>query len=248
MFRKIDPRWAVVGLALLAAACDKKAADQTGAPAAPIAAVPPPAGSEWTEVVSATPEGGFLMGNPDAPVKLVEYASLTCPHCAAFSEEAGTALRDEFIKSGKVSWEFRNFLLQPVDVAVSLLARCQGPGPFFKLVEQVFAEQANWGAKFQEIPKAEQERIQTLPDQQRIAAIAKAGQLDAFFRARGIPEARIDACLADQAATDELVKIRQKAVEMGVDGTPSFFLNGARLDNVYDWAALEPKLRAATGG
>jgi protein-disulfide isomerase len=248
VFKKIDPRWAVAGLALLAASCDKKDADKAGVSAAPIAAVPPPAGSEWTEVVSATPEGGFLMGNPNAPVKLVEYASLTCPHCAAFSKDAGEPLRNEFIKSGKVSWEFRNFLLQPVDVAVSLLTRCQGAGPFFKLAEQVFAEQANWGAKFQDISKAEQERIQALPDQERVGAIAKAGQLDAFFRARGLPEAKINACLADKAATDELVKIRQKAVDMGVDGTPSFFLNGAKLDNVFDWASLEPKLRAATGG
>jgi protein-disulfide isomerase len=248
VLKTIASRMAVAGLALVVASCGSQDANKANAPAAPVAAVPPPAGSDWTEVVKETPDGGFLMGNPDAPVKLVEYASLTCPHCAAFSMEAGESLRNNFIKSGKVSWEFRNFLLQPVDVAVSLLARCQGPGPFFKLVEQIFAEQANWGAKFQNISKAEQDRIQALPEQARIGAIAKAGQLDAFFRARGIPEAKIDACLADKAATDELVKIRQQAVDKGVQGTPSFFLNGTLQDNVYDWASLEPKLRAATGG
>jgi len=248
VFRKIDPRWAVVGLALVAASCDKKDADKAASPSAPVAAVPPPAGTEWTEVVSETPEGGIRMGNPDAPVKLVEYGSLTCPHCAAFSKEATEPLKNEFVKTGKVSWEFRNFLLQPVDVSVSVLAHCQGPGPFFKLIEQIYAEQQNWGAKFQDISDAEQKRIQALPDQARVAAIAKAGHLDDFFRARGLPESKIDACLADKGAVDKLVKIRQQAVEDGVDGTPSFFINGAKADGVYDWASLEPKLRAATGG
>jgi len=245
---KIDPRWALTGLALFAVACNKKAAEGTSAPTAPVAAVAPPAGTQWTEVVSATPEGGFVMGNPNAPVKLVEYGSLTCPHCAEFAKEATKPLEEEFVSTGKVSWEYRNFLLQPVDVSVSVLARCRGAGPFFKLVEQIYAEQPVWAAKFSDIPKAEQERIQSLPDQQRVAAIAKAGKLDEFFRARGMPESQIDACLADKAAVDKLVEMRQHAVDQGVDGTPSFFINGVKADNVYDWKTLHARLRAAAGG
>jgi protein-disulfide isomerase len=244
---KIDLRWAVAGLALFAAACDKKDADKAGAPAAPIAVVPPPAGTEWTEVVSATPDGGFLMGNPNASVKLIEYGSLTCPHCAEFSKEATRPLEEQFIKTGKVSWEFRNFLLQPVDVSVSVLARCQGAGPFFKLVEQIYAEQPVWIAKFGQIPEAEQKRISALPDQQRVGEIAKAGKLDEFFRARGLPQAKFDACLADKGAVDKLVAMRQQGVDMGVDGTPSFFINGTKSDSVYDWNTLQAKLRTATG-
>jgi protein-disulfide isomerase len=244
---KIDLRWAVAGLALFAAACDKKDADKAVAPSAPVAAVAPPAGTEWTEVVRETPEGGFLMGNPNAPVKIIEYGSLTCPHCAEFSKEAAEPLKQQYIKTGKVSWEFRNFLLQPVDVSVTVLARCQGAGPFFKLVEQIYAEQPVWVAKFGEIPEAEQKRIAALPDQERIGAIAKAGKLDEFFRARGLPESRIDACLADKSAVDKLVAMRQQGVDMGVDGTPSFFINGTKADGVYDWNTLQAKLRTATG-
>lgn len=244
---KLDPRWALAGLALFAAACDKKDAGTGAAPSAPVASVPPPAGQQWTEVVSATPDGGFVMGNPNAPVKVLEFGSLTCPHCAAFSKEGTAGLRD-YVKSGRVSWEFRTFLLNPIDVPVSLLARCQGAGPFFKLIDDTYAEQANWIKGFENTSPAEQARIQALPEQARVAAIAKMGKMDEFYRARGLPEAKADACLADKAATDKLVDIRQKATDMGVTGTPSFFFNGAIQSGIYDWPTMQAALRGALGG
>lgn len=246
---KINPRWALAGIALLAVGCQKQATDKAAsATGAPVAAVPPPAGTEWTEVVSETPEGGFRMGNPNAAVKIVEYGSLTCPHCAEFSKEASDPLKEEFIKTGKASWEYRNFLLQAIDVSVSVLARCQGPGPFFKLVEQIYAEQPVWLAHYENVPEAEQKRVQALGDQERVAAIAKMGHLDDFFRARGVPQARIDACLADKSMVDRLVQMRQAGVEAGVDGTPSFFLNGVKESGVYDWKTLQTRLHALVGG
>jgi protein-disulfide isomerase len=247
---KLDLRWAIAGLALFAAACDKKAADNAAAPAGPstpVAGVAPPAGQQWTDVVSATPDGGIRMGNPNAPVKLLEWGSLTCPHCAEFSKEATGGLRD-MVKSGKVSWEFRNFLLNPIDVPVSVLARCQGPGPFFKLVEDVYTEQPNWIKAFQNIPDAEQKRIQALTDQDRVKALADIGKLPDFFRARGLPTAKAEACLTDKGQTDQLIKMRQQAIDMGVDGTPSFFINGAKADGVYSWETAKKALNAALGG
>ena len=90
-------------LALFMAGCGDKGGDSSGNNSAPLTQIPAPNGGDWTETVAATPEGGFRMGNPEAPVKLVEYASITCPHCAEFAEQGTSALRDQYVKSGRVS-------------------------------------------------------------------------------------------------------------------------------------------------
>src|SRR5687767_11573915 len=119
-------RAAVVSLAALAlglSACGKSA-DETGAPgtsSTPVAKVAPPAGQAWTEKVTVTPEGGYLLGNPAAPIKLVEYGALSCSHCAEFSEAAFTELRDDYIASGRVSYELRLFMLNALDLPAAML-------------------------------------------------------------------------------------------------------------------------------
>jgi protein-disulfide isomerase len=238
-------RLTAIGFALVAAACsEQKTAD---APTGGNASAPATAADgKWLETVAATPEGGFRMGNPDAPVKLVEYASLTCPHCAHFSGEGAEELKAKYIATGQVSWEFRNFLLNPVDTAAALVARCQGATPFFKLTEELFAKQSEWTARYGEIPEAEVNRISTLPEEQRFAALAKAGGLDAFFTSRGIPQAKVEQCLGDKAALEQLVAIRKLGTEQDkITGTPAFIIDGTLAEGAYDWATLEPKLQAA---
>src|SRR6476620_1838945 len=100
---------------LAAAGCNKKAAESgSGNALTPdtvkITEATPPAGGNWTNVVNAT-AAGFMMGNPNAKVKLVEIGSLTCPHCKAFDDEGVPTLVDKYLKSGQVSWEFRPYLL-----------------------------------------------------------------------------------------------------------------------------------------
>jgi protein-disulfide isomerase len=235
-----------VTLALALAGCGKK--DEAAAPAASQAMAAPvaaPAGQDWTETVVATPEGGFRMGNPEAAVKLVEYASFTCPHCAAFTTEASEKLQG-LVRKGSLSWEFRPFLLNAMDVAPSLLVGCQGPGPFFKLTEQLYADQQNWAMKYQGLSQADVQRIQSLPEAQQFSALAKAGGLDQFFAARGLPAAKAEACLTDKAAADRLVALRDRGTNKdGVTGTPSFLINGTLAQDTFDWASLEPKLTAA---
>jgi protein-disulfide isomerase len=237
-------------LALLLAGCgDDASSNNTSTQpvsTAPLAQVEAPNG-DWTQVVTETPDGGFMMGNPNAPVKLVEYASLGCPHCAEFAEQGGEKLKNEYVKSGQVSWEFRPYLLFPTDPGISMLLRCQGPGPFFRLTEQLYADQSNWMTGFQNIPVAEQQRIQALPAQQRVAELTKAGGIDQFFRQRGMPEQKINACLADPAGLQHLAGITQKANTdiPNFPGTPTFLINGELVENVSNWALLEPKLREA---
>ena len=114
--------------AMLATACNAEKGSATANSAAEVTAkpVPAPNNGDWSSIVSKTAEGGFIMGNPNAKVKLVEFGSLTCPHCAEFEEKGGNALIENYVKKGLVSWEFRNFVRDPVDMTATLLARCGG--------------------------------------------------------------------------------------------------------------------------
>ena len=235
-------------LALLLAACGEEggnlgaAAANNAAPIEPIAA---PNNGDWRETVAVTPEGGFRMGNPDAPVKLVEYASLTCPHCAAFSEEGTAALRDTYVRSGRVSWEYRSLLLSGPDLAMTVLARCQAPGAFFPTIEQLFAQQREI---LSGIDESEGARIEALPPEQQIAPLARAMDLDTFFARRGMPESRFSACLGDPQNVQRVTDMTNHAMqELQVSQTPTFIINGER-QQADRWSNLEPLLRAAIGG
>ena len=93
--------------------------------------VDPPKNGDWSTVVNATPAGGFLMGNPKAKVQLIEIGSLTCPHCREFDETGVTPLVEQYVKTGKVGYEFRNYVRDPFDLTASLIARCNGAQSFF---------------------------------------------------------------------------------------------------------------------
>jgi protein-disulfide isomerase len=229
--------------------CEKKAEETPPASQTSSAsAIPAPSGSDWTEKVSLTPEGGYRMGNPDAPVKLVEYASLTCPHCRDFSRDAAVPLRESYVKSGKLSWEFRSFALNAIDVAATLLATCQGPAPFFKLVEQTYIDQDKWVLSYQQLTKAQQDQLSALAPGQQFAGLAKAGGLDGFYRVRGLPAAKAEACLTDQKKIDAVVAVRDRGIKDDkVEGTPTFIINGTKIDQPPTWTALEPEIKKAGG-
>jgi protein-disulfide isomerase len=201
----------------------------------PRAATPAP---NWLQRVERTAEGGYRIGNPNAAVKLIEYGSITCGHCADFSTAANRPLRDNYIRTGRVSFEYRPYLIFPSDPGIFLLLGCQGPAGFFDTVEKLYASQAAWSGRLQ----AQASRIQALPPRQRMAAVVRASGVDQLFRQRGMSQQRIDACLADQAALRRLGEHHQRYESQGVDGTPTFLINGRRVD-VGDWTGLEPLLR-----
>lgn len=211
-----------------------------------LAAAATPAAKDWNSVVTATPEGGFRVGNPDAKVKLLEFASLTCPHCREFHEAAMPTIKSKYVASGNVSYEFRNFVLNGPDFAASLLARCQGAQPFFGLLNAFYTDQAAWTEPFATMSPADNARLSALPPEKQIAALAEAGKLDAYVRARGIPRAKFDQCLADAKAQATLTALRTEATDVyKLTGTPGFVINGKTQEGVYTWAGLEPKLQAA---
>lgn len=242
-------QWLAAGVAALAlAGCNQAAENATAtAPANDAAAgvAAPPAGQDWTQVVSQTPEGGFRMGNPNAAVKLVEYLSLTCPHCAEFSESATPKIKD-LVKKGTVSFEVRNYVRDPLDVTASLIARCQGGPAFFTMTEQALAQQTALLTKAQGLPQAELQRVGGLPPSEQFKEFARLLGLDQFAKQRGIPDAKLADCLGDKAALDQLVAMQKYANEtVQVPGTPSFLVNGQLLQNAGTWETLEPQLKAA---
>jgi protein-disulfide isomerase len=202
--------------------------------------------ADWSHTYSVTPEGGFRMGNPKAKVAIVEYGSLTCPHCRHFAETAMEPLVSEYVRTGKASYEFRSFLLNGVDLAATLVARCNGPAHFFPTAEQLYATQPEWIEKLGKLPKSEQDRINALPQGELMLAIAKASGILPVAAAHGIPAAKAEVCLKDEGATTRLVKGVQAATDVGVKGTPTFFVNGKHVE-AYDWATLEPFLKEAGG-
>jgi len=239
---------AAVSLATLSiglVACKKDAAapgaTQT---AAALPKVAPPAGKQWADVVVATPEGGYRMGNPDAPLKLIEYGSLTCPHCAAFSTEGFPKLRDQYVSTGRVSIEFRNFVRDKFDTALAMLTRCGEPESFFALTDQVFANQKDIFAKLD--PVAQDPALQSMPTDKLFTTLGtRAGLID-FFAARGIAKDKAMACLANSATAEKLALDVQKATDQfEITGTPTFILNGKKLDDVAAWQGLEPALQNA---
>lgn len=225
---------------LLVTACNDKAADTGGSSGG--SAVSAPAGTKWSETTAVTPDGGMLMGNPNAPVKLIEYGALTCSHCAEFAEKSSAELK-AMVDKGTVSYEFRTFMLNGIDIPAALLARCGGAGPFFPLAEQFFATQRDWLGKAQSLTPEDQKALQAMTPAQLPSALAdKLGLVD-FVRQRGIPEEKAKACLADTKAIDALVALTDKGVrEFKVQGTPTFVINGVTQENTASWELLKPKL------
>ena len=229
-------------LALGLAACSEEKVE--GPPRGEaIAKIPAPAGQSWVETAAETPEGGFVIGNPGAPLKLVEYASHTCHVCAAFSQE-GAAPMDKYVETGVVSYEIRNLIRDPVDLTMALLARCSGPAAFHPLADQVWQNFDELMATVQSNGEALQQAGQA-PAAQRFQAIGQASGLLDFFAARGISRDQAMQCLADTEKA-QLIATRSQTQsdELKLQGTPTFFLNGQLVEGT-NWAALEPVLQAA---
>ncbi|HEU0135455.1 MAG TPA: thioredoxin domain-containing protein [Allosphingosinicella sp.] len=221
------------------------AAAVPAAQAAP-AAKSAPARADWSRTVVATPEGGFRMGNPNAKVKLVEYGSLTCGHCANFAKAGMASLVGTYVRSGKVSYEYRSYILNGLDVAATLVARCGGAARFFPVADRLFATQGQWMGRVTDLSEAQKAQLNALPENQRLGRLADHAGIPQLAARHGIAAAQSKRCLSDQAALDRLAKMAEAAQAQGVQGTPTFFLNGANIGS-HNWAGLEPILREAAG-
>ena len=159
------------------------------------------------DLAHAGPGGDIMIGSDKAPVTIIEYASMTCPHCAHFEETTLPELKKRYIDTGKVRYVMREFPLDALAAAGFMLARCAGPDKYEAVVETLFAKQADWAMVQKPIPP--------------LMAIAKQF---------GFTEESFNTCLANQQVLDDIQAVRDHAVnKLGVNSTPTFFINGKRL-------------------
>ena len=168
------------------------------------------------ELMSPGPLPDQVLGSPDAPVTIVEYASMTCGHCATFHEKTYPELKKRYIDTGKVRFVFREFPLDPIAAAGFMLARCAGDGKYFPMVETLFHQQREWAVQ------------KPLPP---LMAIAKQA---------GFTQQSFEACLANQQLLGDIEKVRERAAaKFGVNSTPTFFINGKRQSGAVSIEELE---------
>ncbi len=173
-------------------------------PARPARAAAPE--TDLAELAKPGPDGDVVLGSEKAPVTVIEYASMTCPHCAHFSTTTFPELQKRYIDTGKVRFIFREFPLDPLAAAGFMLARCAGKDKFMPIVDTLFAKQQEWMVQ-KPIPP--------------LVEIAKQF---------GFTQASFDQCLANQKVLDGIQEVRDRAAEkLGVNSTPTFFVNGKKL-------------------
>jgi protein-disulfide isomerase len=183
----------------------------------------PSAGADvsMAELLLPGPLGDHVMGAADAPVTIVEYASMTCPHCANFHETTYPAMKKKYVDTGKVRFIFREFPLDPLAAAASMLARCAGKDKYFSMIETLFAQQKAW---------AVQKPLQPL------FAIAQQA---------GFTQQRFDECLANQEVLSGIEESRKRATEkFKVSSTPTFFINGKLFRGVLTMDELDKQVAA----
>ena len=185
---------AALGLSQTASAQRKKAAG--------------PAEVSPEELMKPGPLPDLVLGKEDAPITVVEYASMTCGHCAAFHNKVFPALKEKYIDTGKVRLVFREFPLDNLAAAGSMLARCSGGDKTFPLISALFHTQETW-AFVKGDPR---------PELLKVA------------RQAGFTQESFDKCLADQKLLDEITAVRTRGADVfGVNATPTFFINGKKL-------------------
>jgi hypothetical protein len=201
-------------------------------------------GRDWSTAINQTKTGSFLIGNPQARIKIVEYLSYTCPHCAAFSVESQPVLRNQLIKSGTANLEIRNFVRDQLDLAAATLARCGGAVTFDRVTTAIFARQRDWWPRGMDFIQRNDTRMGLYPLNARLRAYADAAGLIDIAKANGIAAATIDNCFNNPANTDVPVALTRDA-PADLKGTPGFLVND-KLTTAYDWATLAPILQAQT--
>lgn len=232
---------AAVPLVLGLAAC-KKSEDKAGLSGEPVAKIAAPAGKAWSDVIARTEEGGYRMGNPDAPIKLVEFGALSCSHCAEFAEKSFAELRNNFVASGRVSYELRFYMLNALDVPATLLATCGSQEAVIPLSEQFWGWQPTMFENLQAAGDEQMQAASALPPAQRFAGLARLGGMDQFFATRGISSAQGASCLADiDKATSLVTATTQASKEFDIQGTPTFLINGAKFDG-NTWEMVRAQL------
>jgi protein-disulfide isomerase len=172
------------------------------------AQAPPPARQADAGTVLAMTKEDRVLGKPDAPITIIEYGSLTCPHCAHFTVDVLPEIKKKWIDTGKAKLVFRDFPLDQEALQAEVLARCAPPERYYPIVDMLFENQDKWvgGRDWRD-------------------ALAR------LVRLAGIGKSEFDACLANKTLEDQVAQSRLTASQqLGVDSTPTFFINGKKYE------------------
>jgi protein-disulfide isomerase len=186
--------------------------------ALPAAAQSPPVSPDTAGLLQVKPQDRVL-GEADAPITIVEYASMTCPHCAHFENEVLPELKKKWIDTGKAKLVMRPFPLDQVALRAEMLARCLPPERYYPMIETLFKTQEKWA-----VPDWK-------PALERIARLA------------GVNSKEFNACLANKSLEDEVVQSRLTAsTQLDVNGTPTLFVDGKKFEGPPTVEALDELL------
>jgi protein-disulfide isomerase len=184
----------------------------------------PPSAAQVTAALKLTPDDRIL-GKIDAPVTIVEYASLTCPHCAHFDVDVLPKLKAKWIDSGKARLIMRDYPLDEPAMRAAMVARCAPADKFYPFIDTLFHDQQQW-----------------VMSKDYKAALARLALLG------GMSKSEFDSCLADKAAEDKVLQSRLSATkDLGVDATPTFFINGIKFDGAPEEDAMDAAISKAAG-
>lgn len=197
----------------------------------------------WADVATPAPQGSYVIGNPAAKVKLVEYVSYTCPHCGHFTRDSAKVLKGQMIASGSTSVEIRSSVHDRYDLVAATLARCSGPRLFPKMHGMLFDRQEEWLNKAVAFDPVGGQNPAGNNQGEKMRTLAKGAGLIDIAKVAGMTDPAINACFSNEANVNATLKVAQ-AMQGKIKGTPTFELNGKLIENA-DWAALEPMLRKA---
>lgn len=195
-------------------------------------------------LVTVTPQGTHLLGDPAAKVRLTEYISYTCTHCAHFHAESDATLRATFVATGKGSVEVFPYLRNSIDMAAALLVDCGGAAHFIRLHDTFLNTQTQWLARVGALNDAQRARWDNGPMGGRMRAIAGDLGFYQIMENNGIDRVQADRCLNDEPLMKRLAAQTEAATKAGVEATPSFAIDGVLLTGTYDWTMLAPQLQA----
>ncbi|OYX66980.1 MAG: hypothetical protein B7Y88_03910 [Sphingomonadales bacterium 32-64-17] len=209
-----------------------------------VVASAPAAAQDWTAEVTPT-ERGYLVGNPEAPVKLITFVSYTCPACKNFEQQADAELKASYIHDGGTAVEVRSAIRNIVDLSATLLTTCGPSDRFLGNHEAIFATQDEWLTKARATTPEQQEHWRSGGLGEQMKAIASDLGFYPMMEARGYSTGEIDACLGDEQRAVAIANNSEaNHTDYPYPGTPSFVVNGTLLADVHSWAALKPALVA----
>ena len=204
--------------------------------------------ANWNNTVVET-DAGHLIGNPDAETKLTEYVSYTCSHCANFAKVGDPVLKVGYVHSGKVSVEIRHSLRDPVDLTATMLTHCGAASKFTLNHNAIMYSQQDWMPILQSATQAQIARWTNTDRAAARRAIASDFGFYKLMEGRGYRITDLDKCLNNDAKAESLVKASvADGQRLGIEGTPSFAINGKLLDHTHSWPALQQQLDAHLQG